>query len=278
VISASVCYPPGWAGGDPGCDHVAPPDAAHDQDWRNFVGEVINRWGPAHPEYGLVGIEAWNEPNNPHQWRGDAAFVPEPHRFAELVNMASNKAETLAPSLKVLPGGLQPRLLTPPGEEGAILTNFMSKATQPNSTGKAVINADRISAMSFHLYANRTQKIEDVRTKLIDRQYNDLWQSLPAQLESKARWITEVGFPAQEVPNLTFGTPRRQAKRLADMYIRFGQRDPVSAFVVHRLIDGSGDVEDGLFGVADQQCNPRASYQELSRLVTGQVPASLGPC
>lgn len=276
---------PGWARGGGDCSTVAPPNGqkANDQAWRDFVEGVVQRWGPSRPEYGMVGIEAWNEPNNPDQWGGGELkdFVPQPHRFAELVNMASNKVETIAPSLKVLPGGLQPRLSTGPGEPtNSELVRFARLATQPNTDNKAIIDADpeRIAAVSVHLFANRESDIDKVRERIITRQYDELWQNLPPALANRPRWITEIGFPSAASQE-TIGNPKRQRERLADLYVRFAQRDAVSTFLVHTLIDGPGVPSDtnGRFGVFEANCTPRPAAYKLAEL-TGTTLGAQESC
>lgn len=254
------------------CEPVAPPtDGPNDdwQDWRNFVEGVVQRWGA--PQFGVIAIQAWNEPNNPNFWKGDA-FQVQPHQFAELVNVA---ARAVGDRLLVLPGGLQPRLSASAGvPEGVIVTNFMRAATQGGSG--SVIDPDLVDAMPFHLYSNEAQRIEKLRIRIIENLYDDVWAEMTERLRSKDRWITEVGFPSNTILGRTFGTARTQAKRLADMYIRFGRRNPVKAFIVHRMIDGdpSDPLEAGNFGVINGSCVPRPAHRELAQLVTGNPPPS----
>ncbi len=245
---------------------VTPPDPDFEDEWRTFVGAFMARYA-VDPTNGLVALEAWNEPNLPGFWGSPnpQGFVPEPGRFAHLVNIASAAASSF--NILTIPGGLSPR---PTGQnEWHPLTyapNFIRAAyASPDTGDPEKIRATAVETTSIHLYAGAVRKdsnaLDEMRNQLaaVRAGLNDTGYGFIPQ------WITEIGVPSTPVPHVSApnSSEQRQCFRLKRAYFSFGNDNLLTAFIVHRLQDQTGGQEPQDYGVIDKNGERKRAFKWL---------------
>lgn len=281
------------------CGIPAPPSDGNLGAWAALVNGVVTRYGDQ--RFGTVGIEVWNEPNNPNFWSGGSPtrFDPEPKRFARLYNIAypvikAYDTDMTTPgtqSLLALPGGLSPLGLK---SRSADTTTYMRDATDPATNDAASrIVATRVDALSVHLYANEAKGRRDARTRLATRWeefragFRDNADNAELQFKSKDYWITEIGFPSRNGPaGRGVSTPNGQSARLMSAYATYGLKAIVKTLIVHRLYDQNDQadpdrlrlVENRDFGTAGPNdattgLPPRPAYCALASQLGASLPA-----
>ena len=248
-VVALLLDAPRWASGasTPCRSPIQPPDGNHLAAWRDFVDRVLGHFGDAN--YGIVALEAWNEPNL------DPFRIANETRYAELVNRAYNAVDAY-------------RTQHPDRELPLkLLSGAMSPLGSPKP--KAYLNAALPSISDFdgagvHLFTDFAKNDRDSRQK-IKGQYDDVKDALQAQGRgAKPIWVTELGFPSEndDARGIT-GSPESQNARLRDTYMRFDDRNQVKAFIIHRLIDA----EAGGYGLLEETLAPKPAYCGLADLV-----------
>jgi len=248
---------------------TAPPNTDHNDDWGDFIGGFLTRWGPqvtgtpeAPKDYGVIAIEVWNEPNLDVFWGTPEGqpFSPNANRFAKLVDLAYDEVVALGlqDGLTVLPGGLSPDGTTPK----QFMTDSLNRIRELNPDLAARLK------LSIHLYANGIPSTKRAG-EVIGTKYEDLVAGAAAAgYGSTHRWITEIGFPSAKGGRLDppRASEKTQRQRLLEAYLRFSDNRKVKAFLVHRLIDDpepSG--ENNLFGVIRANNSHRAVYCKLAK-------------
>ncbi len=197
--------------------------------WETFVGEFVKRWGPNPPapnendDYGLIAVEAWNEPNLSDFWLDeDYPTGGDPKLFAELVNRASQGVRANSDGVKVLAGGLSPTGTTDERD-------YLQRATNC-ANDLPCINENLVNGIGVHLYANDQYQVPPTRRRL-KGQYEQINLALPDRFEDTKRWITEIGFPTGPTSGQN---PTNQRKRIEMAYELF-RKDRIPTFIVHRL-------------------------------------------
>jgi hypothetical protein len=141
-----------------------------------------------------------------------------------------------------------------------------------DSDGEPVINPNRLRGMSIHLYADRTEKnakaIEEVMTS-----YKSFINSLSGQFANMSRWVTEIGFPAAGDDQLSYASEARQKTRLEATYLKLSRKDQLKAFLVYRLQDDVGDINQ--WGVLRPSLDARPAYCTLAQAVTNQQASEI---
>ena len=273
---------PAWANSYPDdvdpCDDVSvPPGPDFEDEWATFVRMIASEWGAE--RYGLVAIEAWNEPNLRPFWGVRATkpdgsqitppptFAPQPQRFASIVNAANLAIEDWngvpanaiarggLPAIEVLPGGMSPEGIEGSQEQADI---FLDNALDGTNNQPHLVfgpGSGTVDGLAVHLYATFAET-----EKRASRRVRDDYNALVAVLNQNGytdvpRWITELGFPtaplgSRNVPRKA-ASPVRQCRRLTDAYMRFANRSPrPRSFIIHRLFDPGPGGEENRFGVA----------------------------
>jgi hypothetical protein len=307
---------PQWASEDPdaqACDDdvASPPEASYEDDYGTFVRKIAEKWGAQ--RFGLIGIEAWNEPNLRPFWgvpvkqangtviSPPRPFTPDPGRFARLVKSANAAIEAWSalpanvtlrgtlPPIQVLAGGLSPPSdPAPPGLENA--PAYLDAVLDPTKTDHLTFGpgAGSVDGLAVHLYATSKQN-ERGASRDLRGDYNALVSVLESRgAASTPLWITEIGFPSEPGGDLDLtakaASPVRQCRRLTDAFLRFANRSPKPrSFIVHRLLDPPASQEQNRFGlVRDDPAHPgqvltKPAYRELKKLAApgaSQQPVS----
>jgi hypothetical protein len=249
VLPNLVSAPP-WASGasssnttckgDDGKDWpVKPPDPAHYPDWRFFVGAVAQHYS-ADPNYGLLGLEVWNEPNLPRFWGAPGVKPSEwqgsqPEVFGTLFNEAyQGLVAANMTSVKLVPGGLSPQGKNPGPREYA------------RRAFTTITPASSVQALSIHLYASLTPNGRKAVNKVGD-EYQAILDGIGDSPGHNTflgtgvpRWITEIGFPSAAIDRRQAAlnsSVETQRKRLLDSWWRFAFKDRIHMFMVHTLYD-----------------------------------------
>jgi hypothetical protein len=155
--------------------------------------------------------------------------------------------------LKAVTGGLTPSA----GTHGLGVGKWLNLALPELHSG--------IGGVGVHLYANGADTDNQSRNSIVDE-----WDTVGQALSDNGfgdvpRWITEIGFAAPATSEET------QEHRLMDIYSRFANVARVKAFIIHRLIDGSGNTADpsGNFGLLQDVSTKRSGYCRLTNSLGG---------
>ena len=218
-----------------------PPDRVHDQRWKAFVKAVALRFRRA------AAIEVWNEPNLSLFWGG----APDPARYTDLLRLAREAVDEVAPGTPVLGGSL-----------AAVLTDVATPhhmGVRPFLRGMYAEGArGQMDGISLHPYpvdrvAGRTYQALDYTVEARD----DAGDDVPI-------WITELGH--------TLVGERRQAVVLGDLLPRLMRRPGVRSVLVHTLVDSErhpiGHAERH-YGVFTPDRRPKQSLCAVARAFGG---------
>lgn len=262
--------------------------------WKSFIAALANKYG-VNPNYGLVAIEAWNEPNL-------QAFWPAASRnaavFADLVASAVEAVKGSAnPGILVVPGGLSPVAGGASGEEANKPQNytktFLTRLAQLDGWTATDLKA-KTGAISLHLYADvdilsskddkSMGQIKNQAKKVLD-EWKDAGFNIrkPGGASGVPVWITEIGFPARAYKKTSANTrgdafpntatPRNQARRLCLAWRQLPGYAKPSMLLVHRLWDEPDTTKEpqgdfGTYGSRGTQ-SQRPAFNVLKRLAKG---------
>ena len=280
--------PPVDGSAGPGYENpVAAPDSNHIDDWGQFVQGVVDRWGPAHddpdlpgiqtlgdPEFGVVAIQVWNEPNSAKFWGARPALKnwagPDQTRYAALVNETFSELQRVGldsnPTLSLLAGSTSPT--------GSPVPGFLSAALPQ-------IPAGTLDGIALHLYADNKKQDKGAAIR-IKEEYQEVRQAVDATSHGGTPlWITEIGFPSygpieDSTSPGTFLVPNGiknsdQRRRLVEAYRTYAAKARVRAFMVHRLVDAASG-EPQQYGVLEEDKTPKSVYCKLAAF-RGKVPS-----
>jgi hypothetical protein len=208
---------PKWAvSGGQRCDGycLAPPDAIHDGDLRDFAQRVAIRYPKA------AAIEAWNEPNLDVYWHAPlpGGAGPDPTRYTEVLRAIFEGVKSGNPGTPVLGGALG----IPPGD-------FLS--------GMYDAGAQRwMDGLSFHPYPHypRDSGIPDL--------FHKVFASVREQVATRdypgrRLWPDEIGAGLAQ-PDHPY-TEAQQAEELLAYYRELDAMPDVDAVTFHTLIDAN---------------------------------------
>jgi hypothetical protein len=177
-VLATIYGSPGWAA----AKSHHPPDAAHRDDFQEFLRAAVGRYGPGgkfwegHPELPELPIrtwQLWNEPNVPIFW------LPNPRagQYRPLLVAAERAIHGVDSGAQVLLGGLFP---TSYGRTGVPGPTFLTDLYEGGA-------APHFDAVAVHPYAKdpatALRIVEEMR-EIMDR-HGDA---------DKPIWVTEVGW------------------------------------------------------------------------------------
>jgi hypothetical protein len=259
---------PCWARPSTDCSNpyfTGPPDPAYDQDWANYVRQLVTRYPQA------IGIEIWNEPNL------DAYFLPHanPARFTQLLQEAYAAVKGTASSMPVVSGGL---ILAPPvsgpvpGGEGT--EQFLQGMYDAGA-------AHYMDALGVHIYPS---DYVNGSPATWDPSAMQLWLSqiqpirVAANAGTEPIWITEMGISTATEPGWPAAvTPAVQATDL-DTMVGYAQSNPaIAVAIVHSLEDqsvGYNDPDNAInagWGAFTSDGTPKAAACVLSRDFHGSL-------
>ena len=285
LIDAPVwARPQAYGGEGASClDPDSPPAAAYDAYWERFVGSILDEFGPAHgdaqhplgdDDYGLIGVELWNEPNLNKFW---PSGIRSAGRFAQLTEEGSDAvtSRNLRSSVKVVPGGLSPAGADPVTFTRQFLDALFADGTGPHG------ELDDIDAVSLHLYADNVARdvaaTADLKEelRLILAQYDGYGQSIDPRMGTLQHWVTEVGARSDPDPNhpkVKHSVPD-QERRVCDAYLQLRHPDAtltrpvVDMLLVNQLYDASSP-KWGTWGSASS-ASPKSIFSALASLASG---------
>jgi hypothetical protein len=202
---------------------TARPDAAHNQDYNNFLVTVTRRYQWA------LAIEIWNEPNTDEYWGTQA----NPYEYAQLVYYGFWAVKHANPNMPVLAAGLNPNVANENGDVAPkrFLRGFYDSQVP---TGRV---RDLFDGLSVHPYP--AQGASNVVTSAITR-YEDMRNIATDYGDNAWMAVTEVGLTTSEgyYPNDPV-TELNQGFRLVAIEDALQARGAV-IFLIHRLRDSPG--------------------------------------
>ena len=230
-----VTSAPAWTRGGDG--NPGPPNAAYDDQWREFFRALAQRYPRA------LGIEVWNEANLARFW----APKSDPVRYVALLRQAYQSVKVVAPGMPVISSGLVGT--DSPDAGGMSDVNFL----------QAIYDAGAkpyMDAIGEHPYPGSGPTTWSLRFKL-DR----IRRIRNAEGDrGKPIWVTETGISTAgdglSHPRVTESV---QAERLADLRCALYAMTDVPVVLFFRLIDPTtvfGSWEDGL-GVYRRDLTPK---------------------
>lgn len=248
----TVMSAPCWAAADPECspsDPPPPPDAAHMEDWSEFIQSLLLRY----PD--ISALQVWNEPNHGKYWAN-----PNPDRYIAVLDAAYEAAQAVAPSLPVVVSGLSPARMK--GKDGIrwrpFLRRIFKRGARELSDGFAV-----------HLYPRASALRKPVRKVVhgVIRQMRNARRIVRRAAEARPEpvWVTEFGISTDRDAANSVGL-RRQARLLRRTYRSFRACGAASV-IIHRLvdIDAASPWESGL-GVMQTLSKPKPAFRVLRKI------------
>ncbi len=164
-----------------GCATTAPHSEEALAAWKDFVGEMVDRYGPngklweAFPDAPAIPVRAWqiwNEQNSPTFYQPK----PDPEGYAKLLSSAAEAIRERDPGAQILLGGM----FQTNGTGDLILADrFLHDLYEIDGT------SDDFDAVSAHPYAASLEKIET--------QVELLHDEIDRAGDNAALWVTEVG-------------------------------------------------------------------------------------
>lgn len=247
----TVMSAPCWATDDPECGPGSPPpppDEAHMEDWAEFIQALLLRY----PD--ISALQVWNEPNHGKYWAD-----PDPGRYVEVLDAASEAAAAVAPSLPVVVSGMSPARMR--DRDGIrwrpFLRSVFKRGARELSDGFAV-----------HLYPRASALRKPVRKAVrgVIGQLRNARRTVRGASGARPEpaWVTEFGISTDRGAANSVGL-RRQARLLRRAYRSFRARG-AAAVVIHRLvdIDAASPWESGL-GVMHSLSDPKPAFRTLRR-------------
>lgn len=202
-----------------GCEY--PPAAWALDEWAEYAAEVARRFPKT------AAIEIWNEANIVNFWKP----LPNPSRFAQLVDAAYPAIKAANPDMTVLAGSFAPAFKSAynlAGQRTVIpMREFLDNAYKatPSINGK-------LNGISFHTTINQLNYGAE---SLFAKSFYDVRNTAAAHGDAGTRlWITETGITTT---GAAAHTELEQAVGLTWQYRKMMQMPDVRAMVVHTLAD-----------------------------------------
>jgi hypothetical protein len=215
---------PEWARGS-ACDGIpgtchAPPTPEHYADAARAAAAIAQRYPQA------AGIEVWNEPNGPYNWRPR----PDPEAYTALLAEIHDAVKAVNPSMKVVA----------PGTASGPGSTATGKIAGPHFLGAVYLagGGQYIDAISFHAYVNQVQASVDsvLREVALVRWVRDVYGDPSTPL-----WVTETGVSTSG-PNAV--DVMRQAQIVLDIDTALRAEPGVEMLLFHTLIEPNVAVSD----------------------------------
>jgi hypothetical protein len=209
---------------------VAPPSAAHADDYGRFAAAVARRYPRS------AGVEIWNEPNYPRFWGG---LKPDPGLYAAMLTSAAAQVHAAVPSMPVVSGGLSPH-----GESDGGAIGYRPYLARLYALGAAQ-QADAIGVHPYPGVGPAEDYIANVRIQL-----GKIQIEMRKAGDSAPMWATEYGVSTTGPHAFP---PELQGPALAELYEIFRRIDRIDLAIVHRMIDvPSLAGREAGFGILDQ--------------------------
>ena len=226
---------PAWTRGGDG--RAGPPNAAYDDQWREFLRILAQRYPKA------LGIEVWNEANLARFW----APKSDPVRYVSLLRQAHQSVKAVAPGMPVISSGLVGTDSPDAGgmSDVAFLQAIYDAGAKPymDAIGEHPYPGSGPTTWSLRFKLDRIRRVRD---KEGDR--------------DKPIWVTETGISTSgdgiSHPRVTEAV---QAERLVGLRCALQTMDDVPVALLFRLVDPTtvfGTWEDGL-GVHRRDLTPK---------------------
>jgi hypothetical protein len=171
------------------CGSFAPASAAAQEAWKNFVTEMVDRYGPdgelwaSHPDVTPLPVRAWqiwNEQNSPTYFQP----APDPQAYADLLRIASDAIRKRDPGAQIVLGGM----FQTNGHNGAILaSDFLRQLYDIDDV------RDDFDAVAAHPYAHQLDNLEG--------QVELLHDEIVRAHDDASMWVTEVGASSADGDN-----------------------------------------------------------------------------
>jgi hypothetical protein len=178
-------------GGDQpvGCGTFAPQSEEALAEWKEFIGEMVDRYGPdgelwtTHPDVPQVPVrqwQIWNEQNSPTYFQPK----PDPESYARLLSTAADAIRKSDPGAQILLGGM---FQTSGNGDLILADDFLHDLYEIDGA------SDDFDAVAAHPYAANLTKIE-TQVKL-------LHDEIALAEDDAALWLTEVGASSGDGDN-----------------------------------------------------------------------------
>jgi hypothetical protein len=224
------------------CATFAPHSDAALAAWKDFVGRMVDRYGPSGsfwdehtdiPKMPITTWQIWNEQNSSTFFQPE----PDPAAYAKLLSSAADAIRKRDPNAVVMLGGM----FQTNGEHGSILADdFLHELYAIDGA------ADDFDAVASHPYAHSIENIED--------QVSLLHEQIQRAGDDASLWVTEIGASSSDGKNPLELGEEGQADLL---------RDAFNLFLDHRVdwkLDGIiwyswRDIPEGLPAPCDWCAN-----------------------
>ena len=225
-----------------------PPAPEYLPDWQDFITKLLSRFPTA------VGVELWNEPNNPYKW--ETTTGPDAHRYTELLCSTAEAAELVAPDVAILTGSPYLKADAPAGF--VPYTDFLHQLYRAGAGAC-------LDGLALHSYP------QSIDLPPSDRFFTAIedYRSVAAQESDAGRdlWVTEFGYPTPPQRGLT---EAQQAQGTLKALRALQAMDDVRAALIYSMIEG---LSDPGFGEVT-----RDYHAKLAFCVMGQVNTGVNPC
>ena len=222
-----LCYSSLWGSSNPRAGHDAQFYKPNINDWKNFVGSMVRRYGGTVKDW-----EIWNEPN--------AMWKPSPNadEYREVLIAAYDTIKSIDPGAKVGSGGT------------TYIDNDFISAYLDNG------GWEHTDAVSIHYYppGNIGPDGNDapLRPELTDLVYNVL---IPRG--NKEIWITEMGWQSGPIGE------EAQASNIARGVILAKTINEVSKILIFNMRDEPGNT----YGLMTQGLRPKLAYNYYKKTI-----------
>jgi hypothetical protein len=250
----------------PGCGTFAPRSQAALEAWAEWVGAVVDRYGPEGefwaenpdlPEQPIRAWQIWNEQNSP------SFYQPEPDigAYAELLAAAEAAIHERDPGAEVITGGMF----------GTPLKGRLPAYTAWDFLERlyAIDGAERtFDGVGVHPYAANLTKIES--------QVELMREAVAGAGDDAGLWITEIGWASGGAENPLNKGPAGQAQQLDEAYQLFLDRRSewrIEAVTWFSWRDYAGEglcvwcPDSGLF--EEEELEPKPSWDAFTELTGG---------
>ncbi len=223
-------------------DCTFPPGRAHDDQWREIVRKLAERY----PRAG--GFEIWNEPNLTYFWKPR----PDAARYTELQRQAYREIKAAAPRVPVVAGGFNNIQSATGGH--VPLADFVRGVYSAGGR-------ESMDAIGVHPYP------EGVDPDLMSRSLDQVREVMRSARDRRPLWVTEVGLSTTKGPEL--GTDEAgQAAGVPEAVRRLAAMHDVEAVFLFNLVDGHASSVPGSdgFGVLHADLRRKPAYCALAKL------------
>ena len=227
-VLGMLAYSSLWGSSNPGAGHDAQFYKPNINDWKNFVGSMVRRYGNYVKDW-----EIWNEPN--------AFWKPGPNNdeYREVLIAAYDTIKSIDPSAKVGSGGTT-------YIDDEYINCFLDYG-----------GWEHLDAISVHYYPAGNAGPESSAQKLRDELWNLVYDTILARGGGKEIWITEMGWQSGDIGE------EAQAANIARGVILARTINEVSKILIFNMRDEPGNTS----GLMRTNLVPKPAYNYYKKTI-----------